>query len=324
MTITRRIGFVVAVLVLLTVVAGGIGLGAEMWMKTWSSGYKETAAQVAEAAKISAGSSSMVAYGLAHATATYDITRAEFEALWKEDRAQVSEALSALGAMESEEAQDSTELADMADLFDRCSQALEATVQMSITDSEAALAEMDKTVLPLARQLGLASDDYLKNEQAQERAAVDELNDRIRLVMIVTGGVLGLSVLAGVVLALRLTRRIRRQLGAATSGIGTSAAELLAVSSQVAASAAQTAASTNETTATVEEVKQTALLAHEKAEQVAESSQNVALVAEAGRATVEETMAAFEQMQDQMGVVAGDHQPPERPDSGRATTSSPP
>jgi methyl-accepting chemotaxis protein len=45
-------------------------------------------------------------------------------------------------------------------------------------------------------------------------------------------------------------------------------------------------------------------LPHEKAAQVAESSQNVAQVAEAGRVTVEETMAAFEKIQNQMSVVA--------------------
>ncbi len=303
MTITRRIALAVTGLVVLTVLAGAIGLGAQLWMKTWSSDYKDSAARVREASRISAGSASMVTYGLAEVSTTYELNRTQFEALWQENSAQVSEALASLSALEGGQAEDSAELTEMTDLFGRCSKALLSATQLSATDQEAALADMNKAVLPLARQLVLASSDYLSSKQAQEQASLDAMNRRVSLLMIGTAIILGLAVIAGVALALRLTRRINRQLGEAIGSMKTSAGQLLAVASQVAASAAQTASATNETTATVEEVKQTAQLAHEKASQVADSSQNVADAAGAERATVEETMAAFERIQSQMAVV---------------------
>ena len=69
--------------------------------------------------------------------------------------------------------------------------------------------------------------------------------------------------------------------------------------------AAQTAASTNETTATVEEVKQTAHAGpREGVAGGRELRRTSPSVAEAGRATVEETITGIERMQSQMGVVA--------------------
>jgi methyl-accepting chemotaxis protein len=102
----------------------------------------------------------------------------------------------------------------------------------------------------------------------------------------------------------RISRGIGLMVRAASSKVGRSAHQLLAISSQVAAGAAQTAASTTETTATVEEVRQTAQMVSEKAAEVAGSSQAVAETAEAGRVTVEETIAGIERMQEDMAMVA--------------------
>ena len=112
MTITRRIAFAVTGLVVLTVLAGAIGLGAQLWIKTWSSDYNDSAARVREASRISAGSASMVTYGLAEVSTTYELNRTQFEALWQENSAQVTEALASLTALENGRAEKASQVAE--------------------------------------------------------------------------------------------------------------------------------------------------------------------------------------------------------------------
>jgi len=177
-------------------------------------------------------------------------------------------------------------------------------VTIGQTKPAEALTKVRQDVLPLGAQLGEATGPFKEMVSAYETAEVDRLAgsvERTWLLMLILAAVV---VIGAIIFAVRISQAIRKQLRTAVAGINKSATELLAISTQVSAGAAQTAASTNETTATVEEVKQTALLAQEKAAQVAENSENVTRVAEVGQATVEETITGIERMQSQMGVVA--------------------
>ena len=86
--------------------------------------------------------------------------------------------------------------------------------------------------------------------------------------------------------------------------LASSSSEIMASTNQVAASAAETAVAVSETTTTVEEVKQTALVASQKAKSVAEASQQAVQVAQAGRRSVEESIAGMGRIQGQVEAIA--------------------
>jgi methyl-accepting chemotaxis protein len=125
-----------------------------------------------------------------------------------------------------------------------------------------------------------------------------------------TAMVIAIAVVAAIALAFGLAavalvgRTMGGRIRAATGSIGGSISGLLAMASQVAAAMAQTAAATNETTATVEEVKQTTLLAQEKANESLELSQRVLLGFQYGAKSASENLAKFEEIRDDMEVVA--------------------
>jgi methyl-accepting chemotaxis protein len=155
----------------------------------------------------------------------------------------------------------------------------------------------------LGTQLSEAAAPYAEKMMALLDAKRARLGDMATVCLILTG-VLGIiAVVGGILFSWLLSRRIGRNLHEAATGISTSAAELMAVASQVAAGTAQTAASTNETTVTVEEVKQTAILAHEKASQAAQGAQGAVGMAGSARTLTEETASGIERMQSEMDVV---------------------
>jgi hypothetical protein len=160
--------------------------------------------------------------------------------------------------------------------------------------------------LPVKRQgreMVTAARGYQDTSQVPIATKMDRLGLVGMICLIVTGVLGGVAVIAGLLISWRLPRTIGRTLNEAATGISASAAELMAVASQVAASAAQTAASTNETTVTVEEVKQTAMLANEKAGQVVASTDGAQRVIENGLNQVEGTISGIEHMHESMDVV---------------------
>jgi hypothetical protein len=303
MAIPRRMKMGFALLIVFVLITGGLGLAAVVWLDTWSSGYNKTVTASQSAAVVAEASANMVIYGSGAATETSPIMREQNDAVRLQDRDRALNALNTLEGLETEGSDDALLVKSMRSAFYQCDEALAAVVTLGATDPQKALSDVSTKVVVLASQLGSVTSTYLDNKQAQERAGMSSLTDTARMVMYGMIGAVALAVLLGVLFAWRISRNVTKQLQGASASISSSASQLLAVSSQVAAGAAQTAASTNETTATVEEVKQTAILAQEKASQLAENSQHLVQTAEAGQATVEDTIARIEIMQNQMETV---------------------
>lgn len=101
-----------------------------------------------------------------------------------------------------------------------------------------------------------------------------------------------------------LTRSITHQLREGIAQLSSSAAEILATTTQVASGATETATAVSQTTATVEEVKQTAKLASQKARYVMESAQKASSVSQAGRTAVGDAVQGMHRIQEQMESVA--------------------
>ena len=100
-----------------------------------------------------------------------------------------------------------------------------------------------------------------------------------------------------------LRRRLEGQVVSALRDMGGSALQLQTVASQMSAAIAQTAGATSETTATVEEVRQTALLAQEKAEDTQRLAEEVLGAFTYGAESARENVAKFQEIRDDVGVV---------------------
>lgn len=101
----------------------------------------------------------------------------------------------------------------------------------------------------------------------------------------------------------RTLRELNRELQGGINVLASSGSEILAATSQMASGATQTATAVNETTATVEQVKQTAHLATEKSQHVADIAQQAVHDALAGRQAVDEAVDGMGQIMAQMEAV---------------------
>jgi methyl-accepting chemotaxis protein len=303
MTVPKKMLVGYAGLLVLVIALAGVGAGLVVWLSSWQTDYSDTVAQFDNANEIVVGEACMLDYILLPLMDQRTENRSTYESKLKLYTALANDALASATKLETDP-EDSKALQDLGAQFARYEEAIADTLVLEATDPAGASAKATDELLPLAQQVQTAADLYKQNQKSEEISLRGSLRGTSNTILIVMLALAGLAFVAGATVGVLLSRSIARQLRAAIGGINTSAAGLLSVASQVSASAAQTAASTNETTATVEEVKQTAQLAHEKAAEVAESSQNLAQVAEAGRATVEETIAGFDRTQEQMSVVA--------------------
>ncbi len=303
MTIQRKIRGGYLGLAVLIVALAAMGISLLVWLSSWKTDYSDTVAQVDYANQLVIGETGMLNYALLPLFDSFGESREAYDAELTRYTTMAHDAL--VAAMESEE--DAVELAQLQSLdavHDRYVEAIGVTVEVARTFPARAYESMTSTVLPLAKQIVSLTASYKDAQVAEQSALLGDLDGRSRIMWIGMTILAFAAIVAAIIIATLLARSIVKQLRRAVSDISGSAAELLAVSAQVAAGAAQTAASATETTATVEEVKQTALLAHEKAAEVAESSQQLAELADAGRANVEETIAGFDRITGQMSVMA--------------------
>jgi len=152
----------------------------------------------------------------------------------------------------------------------------------------------------IGRDLASLRDQVGKKIEAEQKS----LDSRITTMGAIAATAIILAFVAGVALAVVVSRDVSRRLAEVISRLSTSTAEMLAVTSQVAAGAVQTATAISEAATTVDEVRQTSLLSSQKATTVSDSAQTADQVAEAGRRAVSETLEGIQRIQDQMAVVA--------------------
>jgi methyl-accepting chemotaxis protein len=105
----------------------------------------------------------------------------------------------------------------------------------------------------------------------------------------------------------RLAEGMRSQIRSITEGVNvlsTAASQISTSTTELAATSAETAAAVSETTTTVEELRQTAIIASQKAKSVSDTSQRAAQVAQAGRQSVDDTVAGMRRIREQMDSIA--------------------
>lgn len=128
-----------------------------------------------------------------------------------------------------------------------------------------------------------------------------EAADRARLALVVAGALaLGLGVLAG----LLLYRGVSAPLRETTGVLASSAAEILAATSQQASGATESSAAVAETVATVEQVAQIAEQTSQRAKAVAEAARQAAEIGVAGRRVIESSTESMAAVREQVESIA--------------------
>ena len=120
--------------------------------------------------------------------------------------------------------------------------------------------------------------------------------------VLVAGGVLAL--LTGAISAVVLNRAVSGPLQETTGVLASSAAEILAATTQQASGASETSAAVAETVATVDQVAQTSEQASQRARSVADSAQRAAEIGKAGRRAVDDSTAAMAAVKEQVESIA--------------------
>jgi methyl-accepting chemotaxis protein len=143
--------------------------------------------------------------------------------------------------------------------------------------------------------------DASERSSAKTAANASHTSSRAFWIMVVVAAV---ALVAGVLLAWALARSIVVRLREAVGTLSSTAAEILAATTQQAAGVAQEQTAVNETSTTVDEVRQTALLASDKAKEVADAVRRTAETSQDGQRAVEKSVEAAQEAKAQIEGVA--------------------
>jgi methyl-accepting chemotaxis protein len=124
---------------------------------------------------------------------------------------------------------------------------------------------------------------------------------RMRLLLLVAGL---LALATSAVSAVVINRAVSDPLRDTSAVLATSAAEILAATTQQASGASETSAAVAQTVITMDEVAQTAEQAAQRARVVADSAQRTAEIGKAGRRAVDESSSAMASVKEQVESIA--------------------
>jgi len=126
-------------------------------------------------------------------------------------------------------------------------------------------------------------------------------SDSARIVVIVVGFV---AAVACIVLSVALPRSVMRTVAPVVIDVTMASRQVLGAASQVTASAVETATAIAQAATTVDEVRQTSLLANQKATGLCDASREGETAAENGREAVGEIVGGMNHIRDQIAAVA--------------------
>ncbi len=306
MTILRRMLLGYAGLLFLLVVVAGLGMSGLSWLEGSFNEYNETTRQQTDGAAAICEAALPMSYlaqsaVLAPTQTLRDRYSTEMSAAHRETKDAIDSVFGLEGAEGNSD--DAATLAALAAQLATYHDAVLDLIDTAASDQQQAFADLDSDIIPMGEEFDAAVHAYEDDQANEEAAVLSSISRNGTILIIITSVVVALAIGAAVLLQRSASGDITRRLRGAVSSLSSSSAEILAIASQVAAGAAQTAASTNETTVTVEEVKQTAMLAHEKAASAAKGAQGAVGVIGSARKLAEETVVGIEHMQGEMDVL---------------------
>lgn len=184
--------------------------------------------------------------------------------------------------------------------------AIEASIEARAGGSlDDAVRIYNDRALPVRLQLNTAIGDAVRATELSTAASVTEAAaaaQRMEWLLIIASAV---GLLIGLLSAMLLNRAVSGPLREATGVLASSAAEILAASTQQASSVSETSAAVVETSTTVDEVTQTSEQAAERARAVADAARAAAEIGRAGRAAVDQSGRAMAGVRSEVASIAG-------------------
>jgi len=159
-------------------------------------------------------------------------------------------------------------------------------------------------ILPTRDRLHTIVSGIVSSSEASSAELADtasHTSSRAFWIMVIVAAV---ALVLGAVLAWALARSIVVRLREAVGTLSSTAAEILAATTQQAAGVAQEQTAVNETSTTVDEVRQTALLASDKAKEVADAVRRTAETSQDGQRAVDKSVEAAQEAKAQMEGIA--------------------
>jgi methyl-accepting chemotaxis protein len=195
--------------------------------------------------------------------------------------------------------------ADAAAVLDRWSVATTTSIQVRRDSGQAAALRIrDQAVSPMRTSLREAMSrgtEGARQVSGNYVSAARDASSRMRLALLIGG----LSALAlGIIVATILNRAISASLHETSGVLASSAAEILASTTQQASGAAETSVALTQTVTTVDEVARTAEQASQRAQAVADLAQRAAEIGKAGRRAAEDSSAEMRAVGEQVESIA--------------------
>jgi methyl-accepting chemotaxis protein len=158
-------------------------------------------------------------------------------------------------------------------------------------------------VAPARRTLQHAIADLIVRVQADAEMARKTSSRTAAEAIVVVCVLGGLSVLSAVVIAIRLNRRLRREVGSAIGHIQSSSAQLESAAAQQATGGRDQASAMNEITTTISELLNTSRQIADSAQRVSKIAEETAEAARNGDATIEQTRASIAAIRTQVDQI---------------------
>jgi methyl-accepting chemotaxis protein len=176
----------------------------------------------------------------------------------------------------------------------------EVLAQAAAGERDASLMLRAERVQPLRAQLEELLDAAIDGARADTDRTLASAEDtaaasRLTIILALLG-----AILTFIITGYLLNRAVATPLRETSSVLATSAAEILASTTQQASGATESLAAVTQTAATVDEVVQTAEQSAERARGVAASAQRAADIGRQGRQAVEVSVAAMDEVQEQV------------------------
>jgi methyl-accepting chemotaxis protein len=147
--------------------------------------------------------------------------------------------------------------------------------------------------------------ELMLESNAEEISAETINNMHVAIYSLLISGIIILVISVSFVIGIiRLLSNVTTEIKNGVSVLGTAAAEILTTVTEVSTGATETATAVSETTTTIEEIRQTALLASQRAQTVLEISNRAAATAESGRSSVSQTIEGIKKINQQMELIA--------------------
>jgi methyl-accepting chemotaxis protein len=195
--------------------------------------------------------------------------------------------------------------AEALDGFDRLQIPMNKSIAAARAGQQArAVAIRDTGVTPIADAVRATLRRGLQLTTDRTDAAIADAEASAARLRAALLGALILSLLVGIAAAVILSRGVSGPLMETTGVLASSAAEILAATTQQASGASQTSAAVAQTVTTMNEVAQTADQATQRAKAVAETAQRTAEIGKAGRRAVDESSEAMVAVKEQVESIA--------------------